>query len=198
MAKQYHRRESGLIVADDALIIPKSHPPRPWWATQRTTTWKGMSRRKCCCTKFLCEACLDANRPSQMSVVISGLTNVSCVDCTNANGTWIIDYIDEDNEATLCNINYYTDFPETNLCGSALGVGATITVQFAGPGTHRQITVYLRNISVPLIGYLLTEPGETDGYDCMNFSSLAIPWVTSFPGSDVCGTSLPSALLSAA
>ena len=48
MAKQYHRRQSGLILPDDTIAVPKPDLPRPWYAG-RITANRAMSRRKCCC-----------------------------------------------------------------------------------------------------------------------------------------------------
>lgn len=53
MAKQYHRRQSGLIVADDAIAVPNPDLPRPWYAGKITAN-RGMSRRKCCCSSCKC------------------------------------------------------------------------------------------------------------------------------------------------
>ena len=84
MAKhKFTRRQSGLIVSDDSIAVPKPDIPRPWYEG-RLTTKRGAnmgSRRCCCCT---CSACPGI--PKQLILVGSG------IDCPTFNDTFVLSY----------------------------------------------------------------------------------------------------------
>jgi len=102
MAKQYKRRESGLIVANDSIEIPKAGDgiPRPWWSSPYIPTSARATNQikfvgdppqilfvdgqivfndECCCV-----TCTDCGLPSNVPVDIpGGWGNKCCSDCTS-------------------------------------------------------------------------------------------------------------------
>lgn len=80
MAKRhYTRRESGLIVADDSLVVPRVELPKPWWAGLLTPA-RGMGRRRCCC---------GGEEPTGACCADDETCSVTTEsDCIAAGGTW--------------------------------------------------------------------------------------------------------------
>ena len=87
MAKQYNRRQSGLILPDDSIAMPKPDLPRPWYAG-RLSAARAMSRRKCCCAKTNCTTC--AIPMDLVATVPISWTNYNCTDCAGLSTSYTI------------------------------------------------------------------------------------------------------------
>lgn len=132
MAKQYHRRQSGLIVADDSIAIPKPDLPRPWYAG-RISANRGMSRRKCCC-KPKCNS--HCNAPSETEIAVDfgdgGWTNGICgvgeKDCLHVSGIFVLT---RNNDGIACHDTavdccYY--YQDAYWCGGTGGASSGLRI----------------------------------------------------------------------
>ena len=103
MAKRYRRRESGLLLADDALSLPKVEMPQPWWAGKITGA-RGMSRRRCCCATY-CALCPAANvREWTLDLGLGGWSGC-CPICEEIHGLYVLSSV-----STNCSWAYDAEF----------------------------------------------------------------------------------------
>ena len=153
--------------------------PSLWLPGSPLPSSRGMPGYPCCCggcgDGFDCdEFCIDGNAPAQLEVEMIGLTNESCSDCDDLNGTYVLDC---EGEATGCSFGCnWWHLLESPACGIY-----SISCSLFTNG----LLVIFSTDDFPSCGGLtsggfnyIADPG--DPADCMNWSSLALSLVSSF------------------
>jgi len=122
MAKQrdnYRRRDSGLFLPDDELVMPGRQRARHDIGARR-----GMGRRKCCEPNTnTCSRC-SGDVPNALFITITSLEGENCIPtccsaCTQLNGSFILDFvgIGQCGNISVCKWQYVFG---TRLCDGAI------------------------------------------------------------------------------
>ncbi len=174
------------------MILPKD-PLRSLTLTARQSgLWVPQPLRfaggyPCCC----CDGCTKF--PSQLEIVIAGIINDNCSDCTDLNATYVLSRTDPSPvSATYCYWRY--DFPEPRDCNNkAAWIGAVISAATPPFIVTPWIRVELAQGSVGTshrFNFLWEDLTWSVG-DCTLISNREIPYLSrSGNGCDSDGTSM--------
>lgn len=88
---------------------------------------------ECCCPECVCENC-EGGVPGKWQIVLSGFTNGSCGECTNLNGTWVLECVEA---ASSC---FWRVALDPTICGGNQITMDIFDVGFPGPWLYRVVT----------------------------------------------------------
>lgn len=202
MAKQqYTRRDSGLLLPCDSLVVGRVNQPRPWWAGKLNPA-RGFSRRRCCCqtpaqASVICSACSGTGNNASMEVLLTvdGLYNGSCPNstaptrCEEGNGNYVVRYsgsciwLLQINGVALCRCGQYEAYP-------VFGTWVTFSVTYDGTNTQLSASLTVTQPTnngcgnVNSFAWTKTVSGKID---CLNLNE-TLSYFTVSGYQDVCGS----------
>ncbi len=203
MAKQYRQRDSGLLIpGNDSIELPKPKVPGPWYARgELYPAARFMGRRKCCCREAIepCLCCGDDTTPDSFLILIRGISNNSCGDCTILNDDYVLSNYEGLDcgagswaciwryqlEPQRCGLDYLCFITRKNDGGSCW----FIMVIFVSSQGLTDIRNCIHPISQPYIYYLKYPPSPPAPFDCASFDEEPIDSDSISSPSNLCSRS---------
>lgn len=121
-----------------------------------------------CDAVFECDYCTSGTAPESMQVAINGISNGSCSDCTNLEGTYVVPYVGADGACQ------WTDEFTKTLCSTSQGIVVSV---FVNPPTGGNVMLSV-TISPQTSGQPQTfrwDSGNTIDIDCQ-FSAQSVTY----------------------
>lgn len=158
-----------------------------WWSELLTLAMLAMAGGyPCCCVTAPreCTRCINDDAPEEFEVVISGSANEACLACS-WDGTYILGY------ASDCNYSYTLTSGEagnisvhrSTICVTGYTGGLVLSLSGSGSSFGLGVTASINSDpsleSVESHRFLHT---QTTKYDCLNLSSLTIPYISRIEG----------------
>ena len=161
MAKQFRQLDSGLVIPD---WMPDTRARRrPFAPKGFRFTVGGGADPGCNCSPC---GCCSSGTPTELQVVLTGITNGSCSDCATLNGTYIL----ASTLASDVNCLWQYNLPSA-ICGFNY---VFVQLRNIGGGTPYRIDVAIAGSS--LTRYIYWWDTQTDKFDCGNFSDLSVTY----------------------
>ncbi len=207
MAKRnYNRRDSGLLVADDSLIVPRAGDgiPRPWWSSpyiplaakavnqiqfmdghilfgdsSGNNTDKIAFHEDCCCGD--CDYC-SGETPSEFLVTIPALSNLACSECASLAGDYTVTRVAD--VLPCCEWSYV--FDDGPCCTGEL----VFHVCYLPTTFFVQVIFRSRDASNPLFMHIWYKSYGSTPLNCSAFTNESIPFLTQQASNDRCDGSL--------
>ncbi len=130
----------------------------------------------CCVVPIDCNACEPNVASVTYKVVIAGIIDDTCTNCSNLNGTYILTNV------TDCGYEFLSSTPATCSGGSG---GPLISLEFL-PSLDTQIIVIISYGNVSQTRTIEYNSGEIPEPNCLTFVDEDIPFLSSVSTLDKC------------
>lgn len=134
-----------------------------------------------------CQFCDSSIAPYEFRVVVSGIVNNGCSDCTSLNGTYYLQFL---GVFLLPPFNTVTCVWECPLSSPVCGVAEAIQIQKIGNGFFDTRIVIVDRLGDPegAFAYMVSNLGLAANSDCLGYSSVTGSFSNSAVPGDCTGT----------